>query len=61
MMMSSERPTASAFREAEDPGCAPVPHADHALSVCIYDRIRHAGNETFGEMGWVKLHDLPDA
>src|SRR6516165_12030764 len=44
--------------ETKDARGGPVPQSDHALGVCIDDRIRHAGNETFGEICWVKLHDF---
>ena len=52
--------TADCFclRETEDAGCTSVPRPDHALGVCIDDRIRHAGNKTFGEIRWVKVHDF---
>src|SRR5690242_1139658 len=51
--------TAEGFclRKAEDAGRASVPETNHALGVCIDVRIRHAGNQTLGELRWVKLHD----
>jgi hypothetical protein len=45
------------LREAEDAGGAAVPQADHALGICIHDRVRHARNETVGEMRSIKVHN----
>src|ERR1700730_12959614 len=50
--------TAECFclREAENSGGAAVPQANHPLGIRIDDRIRHARNETVGELRWVNLH-----
>jgi hypothetical protein len=42
--------------KAENAHRAAVPHPDHSLGIRIDDRIRHAGNETFGKLRWFNLH-----
>src|SRR5205814_7066731 len=44
------------LREAEDAGGTPVPPAYDALGIGIDDSIRHARNETIGELRCVNLH-----
>ena len=44
------------FGKAENTGRAAVPEADRAPGIGIDDRVRHAGDETLGELLRVEIH-----